>query len=59
MNTHKPKPIMGDKYLYCGTCKKYLMDKQEAILLKKKNLKSEYFKYIDSQHLKNSDKEIQ
>lgn len=52
--THKIKPVMGNKYLYCGTCKKYLMDKAEALALKKTNSRKEFMKYIDSQHLNNN-----
>ena len=56
--THLPVPKMGDNYLYCAICKKYLMDRKEAEMLKSQKRKREYLKYIDQQHLNNSKKGI-
>lgn len=56
--THLPVPIMGNKYLYCKICKKYLMDRSEAEMLKSQKRKAEYLKYIDSAHLSNTDKGV-
>jgi len=56
-NTHQVKPQMGNKYLYCKVCKKYLMDKEQALEFKKNNQFKEYKKFIEAQHIKNNHSE--